>query len=199
LTNAPDTRPDALRDLAPDALVDVDVRAELMAGGEPFQRIMAAREGLSAGEVLRVRAIFDPVPLYGVMADLGMTAWTEELGPSDVRVWFWTPERPPRKRPRCDGGLGGHDGDERGVDALPGYHVDGGRARLDVRVIPPRDKHPSIFRLFHALAPGESFELVNDHDPKPLWYQFQAEQEGRFGWDYLEEGPEAWRVRISRT
>jgi uncharacterized protein (DUF2249 family) len=70
---------------------------------------------------------------------------------------------------------------------------------LDVRVIPPREKHPTIFETFGALAPGESFVLVNDHDPKPLGYQFQYEHPGEYGWEYLEEGPVVWRVRISKV
>ena len=49
------------------------------------------------------------------------------------------------------------------------------------------------------LAPQESFELVNDHDPKPLYYQLEADYSGQFSWDYLEAGPEVWRVRIGRT
>lgn len=69
---------------------------------------------------------------------------------------------------------------------------------LDVRVIPPREKHPTIFQTFRALAPGESLVLVNDHDPKPLRSQFEAEHEREFGWEYLEEGPAVWRVEISR-
>ena len=40
--------------------------------------------------------------------------------------------------------------------------------------------------------------LVNDHDPRPLRYQFKHEREGLFGWEYLEEGPTVWKVRISR-
>ena len=43
--------------------------------------------------------------------------------------------------------------------------------QLDVRVIPPRDKHPTIFRTFDTLASGQSLVLLNDHDPKPLRYQ----------------------------
>ncbi len=70
---------------------------------------------------------------------------------------------------------------------------------LDVRVIPPREKHPTIFNTFNALKPGESFILLNDHDPRPLRYQFEAEHAGQFGWEYLEQGPAAWRVKISRT
>lgn len=70
---------------------------------------------------------------------------------------------------------------------------------LDVRTITPRERHPMIFDTFNALSSGESLELVNDHDPKPLYYQFEAEMEGQFTWDYLERGPEVWRVRIGRT
>ena len=69
---------------------------------------------------------------------------------------------------------------------------------LDVRSIIPRERHPLIFGTFDALAPGESLELVNDHDPKPLYYQFKAESQAGFSWEYLEEGPEVWRVAIGK-
>jgi len=69
---------------------------------------------------------------------------------------------------------------------------------LDVRVIPPREKHPTIFATFNSLEPGEAFVLVNDHDPKPLRFQFEFEYTGKFGWQYLEQGPAIWRVQISR-
>lgn len=70
---------------------------------------------------------------------------------------------------------------------------------LDVRELPPRERHPLIFGTFHTLVPNQAFVLVNDHDPKPLYYQFQAEHPGQFSWDYLERGPEIWRVRIGRV
>ena len=70
---------------------------------------------------------------------------------------------------------------------------------IDVRTIIPRERHPLIFRTFESLKPGEGFELVNDHDPKPLFYQFQAEIGSGFDWQYLEQGPELWRVRIGRS
>jgi len=71
---------------------------------------------------------------------------------------------------------------------------------LDVREIPPKDKHPTIFEWFDDLEPGESFTIVNDHDPVPLKYQFQAERgEDAFGWEYHDEGPEVWRVEISKA
>ncbi len=70
---------------------------------------------------------------------------------------------------------------------------------LDVRNLPPAQRHESIFAAYRALLPGTGFVLVNDHDPKPLQYQFEAEQAGQFTWDYLQSGPVEWRVRIGRA
>jgi len=73
------------------------------------------------------------------------------------------------------------------------------KAVLDVREIPPRERHPRIFATFRALQVGEAMELVNDHDPRLLYYQFQAEMPGTFTWRYLAAGPEVWQVEIERT
>lgn len=73
------------------------------------------------------------------------------------------------------------------------------KSTIDVREIPPRERHPLIFNSFNDLIPGDALLLVNDHDPKPLYYQFQAEHNGQFDWEYLESGPEIWRVRIGKV
>jgi uncharacterized protein (DUF2249 family) len=69
---------------------------------------------------------------------------------------------------------------------------------LDVCRLPPAQRHQQILSTFHGLTAGTAFVLVNDHDPKPLYYQFAAEHPGEFTWDYTESGPELWRVRIGR-
>jgi uncharacterized protein (DUF2249 family) len=69
---------------------------------------------------------------------------------------------------------------------------------LDVCEIPHGRRHPRIFGTFARLAPGQSFVLVNNHDPKPLRREFQATYPDQFGWDYIEAGPDRWQVRISR-
>jgi uncharacterized protein (DUF2249 family) len=69
---------------------------------------------------------------------------------------------------------------------------------IDVRDITPRERHPLIFDTFDRLAPGQVMLLVNDHDPKPLYYQLMAERADQAGWEYLENGPEVWRVRITK-
>lgn len=70
---------------------------------------------------------------------------------------------------------------------------------LDVRKEIPRTRHTLIFDTFTNLESETAFVLVNDHDPKPLYYQFAAENAGEFTWAYLEEGPEVWRVRIGKV
>lgn len=69
---------------------------------------------------------------------------------------------------------------------------------LDVTLIEPRLKHPTIFEKFDSLNAGEAFTIHNDHDPKPLYYQLLAERGQTFTWQYLENGPEWWKVRISK-
>lgn len=68
---------------------------------------------------------------------------------------------------------------------------------LDVRALRKPDKHPAIFEAFDALAVGESFVLVNNHDPRHLRDEFDTEHPGSYGWDYLDRAP-AWRIRISK-
>lgn len=69
---------------------------------------------------------------------------------------------------------------------------------LDVTTIAPPRKHPAIFEKFESLGKGESFIIHNDHDPKPLYYQMLAELGPVFGWEYIQQGPDDWKVRISR-
>ena len=70
---------------------------------------------------------------------------------------------------------------------------------LNVTLIEPRLKHPTIFVRFDELVSGESLILLNDHDPKPLYYELSAERGDIFTWQYLEQGPELWRVKITKN
>jgi uncharacterized protein (DUF2249 family) len=69
---------------------------------------------------------------------------------------------------------------------------------IDVRSLIPAKRHEKIFQLIDTLAPGASFVLVNDHDPKPLYYQIEAEHPKEFSWNYIEKGPAVWRVEIGK-
>lgn len=49
--------------------------------------------------------------------------------------------------------------------------------QLDLRETPPPKRHPKIHAAFESLESGETLRIVNDHEPKPLFYEFQAEVE----------------------
>ncbi len=70
---------------------------------------------------------------------------------------------------------------------------------LDVTKIEPRLKHPTIFEYFDALTQGETLTIHNDHDPKPLYYQLLGERGNIFKWQYTENGPEWWKVNITKN
>lgn len=70
---------------------------------------------------------------------------------------------------------------------------------LDVTAIEPKLKHPTIFQKFDALDSGNAFIIKNDHDPKPLYYQLIGERGDVFTWEYLESGPEHWKVKIKKN
>ena len=69
---------------------------------------------------------------------------------------------------------------------------------LNITLLEPRQKHPTIFERFDKLVEGESLTIHNDHDPKPLYYQLLGERGNIFAWEYLEQGPQWWKVRIAK-
>jgi uncharacterized protein (DUF2249 family) len=70
---------------------------------------------------------------------------------------------------------------------------------LDVRELPPAQRHEVIFDTYAELDGGEAFVLVNDHDPKPLYHQFDAEAGPEFVWEYRKKEPGEFRVLIGKA
>ena len=70
---------------------------------------------------------------------------------------------------------------------------------LDLRNMPAPQRHPLIFSTFESLPVGHILKLVNDHDPKPLYYQFLYERKDTFEWNYQQEGPVDWEVDIKKV
>jgi uncharacterized protein (DUF2249 family) len=69
---------------------------------------------------------------------------------------------------------------------------------LDVRPLSPPRKSTTVLAVFDRLEAGESFILVDDHDPAGLRARLEAEWPGQGRWIYLREGPFVWHVRITR-
>jgi uncharacterized protein (DUF2249 family)/quercetin dioxygenase-like cupin family protein len=69
---------------------------------------------------------------------------------------------------------------------------------LDVRPLPKPGKHPAIFQAYSALGVGESFVLVNDHDPRHLRDEFEVEHPGGYGWEYLARERGGYRIKLTK-
>ncbi len=70
---------------------------------------------------------------------------------------------------------------------------------LDLRAVERFQRHPLVFAKFDALSVGESFILINDHDPVPLNRQMDSMRPQQLTWEYIVRGPEIFRIRVRRT
>lgn len=69
---------------------------------------------------------------------------------------------------------------------------------IDIRSLMPAARYGRALQLATELAVGASFILVNDHDIGALRHQFETKYRHQFFWNYLNEGPDVWRVHIGR-
>ncbi len=70
---------------------------------------------------------------------------------------------------------------------------------LDLREVERFQRHPLVFAKFDALEVGESFVLINDHDPVPLRGQMEAMRPNQLTWEYIVRGPEIFRIQVRRV
>lgn len=164
--------PGVLAALAPERVVEVDVRAELRAGGEPFGGITAALRRLPPGGALRLRAIFEPVPLYRVLARQGLDHWTEQLAPDDWVVWFF---------PATAAAASATGPATPGVTAMSVDDV----VVLDVRGLEPPEPLLRTLEQLERLPAGATLVQVNELVPQFLLPQLRSRG---YTWDTVEEG-----------
>ncbi|HEX6909911.1 MAG TPA: DUF2249 domain-containing protein [Longimicrobium sp.] len=176
--------PPALAGVPEARVVDLDVRDALRRGEEPFSRIMAARQALPRGHVLRLRAIFEPAPLYAVMGKQGFLHWTETLAPDDWRVWFYRADEAPARAASAP-----VDGGDAAEDAGEGVVV------LDVRGLDPPEPMARTLAALETLPEGATLVQLNVRTP-----QFLLPRLDEAGWQYevREQGDELVRVFIRR-
>jgi uncharacterized protein (DUF2249 family) len=186
-------RPAALRGLDPRLIVDLDVRSDLRSGREPFSRIMEARRALPAGGVLRLRAIFEPVPLYAVFHRQGFRHWTEHRAQDDWVVWFYPadPAAAAAGDPPADPGIAGPaaPAGARPVDGEAGVVV------LDVRGLEPPEPMLRTLAALEALPPDHTLVQINIKEPRFLLPRLA---ERGFTWEVREQEPGLVRVFIRR-
>jgi len=93
---------------------------------------------------------------------------------------------------------GAHQEAEAGHNCTCGEEDGAGYPELDCRPVPHAIRHATIFGALDAVRPGGGMILVASHDPLPLLAQIEQRQPGTFEVDYLERGPEAWRLTFVR-
>jgi uncharacterized protein (DUF2249 family) len=142
-----------------------------------FEEHVAKENGL----VLPLLTAAPELRLAGLLTD--MHDRLDHGDPSGGRRFPDTQESRPESG--CGGGCGCGGGDEA---AEP---------ELDVRSVPHALRHATVFGALDAVPAGNAMVLVAPHDPLPLLRQIEQRSPGRFAVEYLQRGPEAWRLRLS--
>lgn len=173
--------PDLLCNLAQDRIVDLDVREDLRDGREPFHRIMAAVHALPGDGVLRVRAIFEPAPLYAVLGKRGLTHFTECLGVEDYRVWFY----------RCAPSAPPPDGQPTAPGEAPAEAED--LVLLDVRGLEPPEPMVQTLEALAVLPRGKTLVQLNVRIPQFLLPKLE---ERGFQYEIREQSADLVRLFI---
>jgi TusA-related sulfurtransferase len=174
--------PAALAAVSPDRVIDLDVRDDLRNGDEPFSRIMAARRALAPDGALRLRAIFEPVPLYEVFGKQGLAHWTDRLADDDWIVWFYPaqPDAGPADAARSAdaAATGAMEGPAADVATVASVESAARAATepvvLDVRGLEPPKPMVRTLEALAALPPGGTLIQLNVRVPQMLLPQLDA-------------------------
>jgi uncharacterized protein (DUF2249 family) len=162
-------------DVHPSSLVHLDVREDIRRGQEPFARIIAAAKGLAPGEVLVLRAPFEPVPLYRALDRMGFGHWTERRAEDDWSVWF-----------HRAGAATARDTSRRAGD---------GPRTIDVRGLEPPEPMVRILEAVEGLRAGDAIEVL--HERRPMFLYPQLDERG-FSHETDESEPGVVRIVIRR-
>lgn len=161
-------------------LVEI-LNATLLEPAVKHQTIFRKFDSLKPGESFVLYNDHDPRPLYFQLQQLRGDIFTWhylQQGPLDFKILI-------TKKAVVKKAYDSKDYDDINVIYVPG--------------IEPKLKHPTIFEKFNELKPGEVLTIHNDHDTKPLYYQLLGEHGNIFTWQYLEEGPDLWRIKIQKN
>ncbi|MEX2572096.1 MAG: DUF2249 domain-containing protein [Gemmatimonadota bacterium] len=191
--------PTALAAMGEERILDLDVRENLRNGEEPFSRIMAARREVPSGGVLRLRAIFEPVPLYAVMAKQGFAHWTETFADDDWRVWFYPASPAGSSSGPATAGHATSAANDPGAAGAVGTDGEGERdgdvVILDVRGMEPPEPMVHTLAALENLPAGHTLLQINQRVPQFLLPKLE---ELGFAHEIREQTSDLVRVFIRR-
>lgn len=178
--------PSTLASIPGELIVDLDVRSDLRRGEEPFSKIMAARRTVRPGGVLRLRATFEPVPLYAVLGKQGFEHWTEKFADDDWRVWFYAPATTAATAAPGDSA-------EPGAPPNAAPEPEDDVVIVDVRGLEPPEPMMRTFEALERLPVGKTLLQINVRVPQFLLPQLA---ERGFSYEIREQTKDLVRIFI---
>lgn len=175
--------------LPDEASTRVDVR--LIPPPDRHKTIFHRFDLLAPGDAMEIVADHDPKPLYHQI---------EEIHGAEKFEWDYLLEEPGECRvllAKTDASGTESTEEDRG-NAQSNGDAQEDYPELDVRSYKPQKRHDLVFDRYRSLSSGEGFVLVNDHDPKPLYYQMNEEMEGEVRWEYRQQDEGEWKVLIGK-
>lgn len=150
-------------------VVELDVREALRSGEEPFSKIMAAVAALGANDVLHLRAIFEPAPLFAVLAKRGFAHEVREHASDDWSIWFWRPANADARAPdastaTASAPVASPASAENAVGPSDAHTL-----WLDVRGLEPPEPLMRTLAALETLEPGRQLIQVNARVPQFLF------------------------------
>jgi uncharacterized protein (DUF2249 family) len=140
--------------------VELDLREEMRSGREPFSRIMTAVASLEPSDVLLLRTIFEPVPLFDLLAKRGFRHEVARHAADDWAIWFW---RGDEEAPSTSASAPESE-EERAAKSLDATQT----TYLDVRGLEPPAPLVRTLAALEALPAGHQLVQINARVPQFL-------------------------------
>jgi uncharacterized protein (DUF2249 family) len=181
LSTAPSERPPILENLASE-MVFVDVRDDINQNKDPFKKIMTAVKQLHEGQVMHLVNVFEPVPLYDVLAHRGLAHWSEQVD-GDWHIYFYpvghvgvVEEMEPTSPPLTDP----HGAADNIIE-------------LDVSGLEPPEPMMKILSVLPTLPEGATLRVHHHREPKMLYPHLS---ERGFEWTTTQLADGSYRIII---
>lgn len=158
-----------------DRCVLLDVREQVRAGEEPYHRIMRAVAALREDQALRLCTVFEPVPLYDILAERGFAHWIERRGPEEWWITFYRSASP------AEGKQSAATGQASPADTTEPIVV-------DARGLEPPQPMARILEALPRIQGGGEIRALTDRRPMLLYAKLEdrcfryATQETGNGW-----------------
>ncbi len=144
------------------AIVRLDVRDLIRAGGEPFSKIIQTVNRLKGDEQLLLVAPFEPEPLYRVLAQHGFSRQAKPIGGGDWEVLF-TRVAPARTAVEPPGRS------EQSAPPANGAHAKQSVVNVDARGLEPPQPMVQILEALASVPPDAEVWARTDRRPMHLY------------------------------